>query len=60
MHEPDGPSSPSRQDEASYSAEQFGHPRGTLAIVLIYAIIFVLSWLGLYVYQFLGRGVPQP
>jgi len=38
--------------------EDFGHPRGTLAIVLIYAVIFALSWGGLYVWQFLERGAP--
>ncbi len=60
MHERNGLPTSSPRDEDSYTAEDFGHPRGTLAIVLIYAIVFALSWLGLYVYQFLGRGVPQP
>lgn len=60
MRDSNEPASSSPRDEDSYSAEDFGHPRGTLAIVLIYAIVFALSWLGLYVYQFLGRGVPQP
>ncbi len=60
MSETSAPSTSSPVDEGSYSAEDFGHPRGTLAIVLIYAIVFALSWLGLYVFQFLGRGAPQP
>jgi hypothetical protein len=60
MHDRNGPSTSSSPDDASYSAEDFGHPRGTLAIVLIYAVVFALSWLGLYVFQFLGRGAPQP
>ena len=46
--------------EPSFTEEDFGHPRGTLAIVLIYALLFALSWGGLYVFQFLGRGAPQP
>ncbi len=33
-----------------------GHPRGTLAIVLIYAALFVLGWLALYYAEFLPRG----
>lgn len=53
-------SASSTGDDASYSAEDFGHPRGTLVIVLVYALVFVLGWLGLYLFQFLDRGVPQP
>jgi len=33
-----------------------GHPRGTLAIVLIYAVLFILGWLVLYYGEFLPRG----
>jgi hypothetical protein len=54
------PSTSSLMDEAHYSAEDFGHPRGTLVIVLIYGLFFALGWLGLYLFQFLGRGAPQP
>ena len=42
------------------SPEDIGHPWGTLAIVILYGLLFALSWLGLYVYQFLGRGAPRP
>jgi hypothetical protein len=44
----------------STAAEDFGHPRGTLAIVILYGLLFALGWLGLYVFQFLGRGAPRP
>jgi hypothetical protein len=37
-----------------------GHPRGTLAIVIIYGLLFVLGWLGMYLYMFLPRGLLQP
>ncbi len=37
-----------------------GHPRGTLAIVILYALLFALGWIGLYVFEFLPRGAPQP
>ena len=33
-----------------------GHPKGTLAIVFLYATIFVLGWLILYYGAFLPRG----
>ena len=60
MNEPVEPVSKAPIDEDNFTEEDFGHPRGTLAIVLIYGILFVLIWAGLYVFQFLGRGVPQP
>ena len=50
----------SAETPADESSEDFGHPRGTLAIVIIYALIFALSWGGLYVWHFLGRGAPTP
>lgn len=60
MNQMEDPSKPAPESESSYSAEEFGHPRGTLAIVLIYGLIFAASWLGLYLFQFLDRGAPQP
>jgi hypothetical protein len=36
-----------------------GHPRGTLAIVLIFGTLFLLGWLAMYVFMFLGRGAPH-
>ena len=35
------------------------HPRGTLAVVLIYAALFALGWFGVYFFLFLGRGAPS-
>ena len=52
------PGSSALADEDAFTEEDFGHPRGTLAIVLIYAVIFALSWAGLYIWQFLERGAP--
>lgn len=34
------------------------HPRGTLAIVLIFALLFTLGWFGVYALVFLERGAP--
>jgi hypothetical protein len=39
--------------------EAIGHPRGTLAIVVAYAVLFVLGWLALYFFRFLGHGAPH-
>ncbi len=36
------------------------HPKGTLAIVLIYAALFALGWIALYFGEFIPRGAPQP
>lgn len=43
-----------------FRPEDLGHPRGTLAIVIIYGLLFGLAWLGMYLYVFLPRGLPQP
>jgi hypothetical protein len=37
--------------------EDFGHPRGTLAVVGIFGALFLLGWLGMYFGMFLQRGV---
>jgi hypothetical protein len=34
------------------------HPRGTLAILLIYALLFALGWIAIFVGLLLGRGAP--
>jgi Cytochrome c oxidase subunit IIa family len=39
--------------------EDFGHPRGTLAIVIVFAVLFVLAWFGMYLFLFLQRGAPH-
>ena len=36
------------------------HPRGTLAIVLVFGLLFALGWVATYVFLFLGRGAPHP
>ena len=60
MNESVEPTSTAPVDEDVFTEEDFGHPRGTLAIVLVYGLIFAFTWLGLYVWQFLGRGAPTP
>jgi hypothetical protein len=40
--------------------QDLGHPRGTLAIVLIFGALFLLGWLAMYIFMFLERGAPHP
>jgi hypothetical protein len=46
------PSSPESSDSP--------HPTGTLAIVVIYAALFVGGWLAMYLLVFLSRGPVTP
>lgn len=34
------------------------HPRGTLAILAVYGLVFGAAWLALYFLEFLSRGAP--
>lgn len=57
----DRPATDEAPDEVTDEAlASLGHPRGTLAIVILYALLFALGWVGLYVFEFLPRGAPQP
>lgn len=47
-------------DEETVDLDKIGHPRGTLAIVLIYAALFALGWAFLYFVEFVPRGAPHP
>ena len=47
------------RDDNSVSLDQLGHPRGTLVIVILFAVLFGLAWLGMYVFVFLERGAPH-
>jgi hypothetical protein len=39
--------------------EEIGHPRGTLAIVIVFGLLFGLAWLATYFLVFLERGAPH-
>lgn len=45
--------------EASLVPEGFEHPRGTLAVVGVFGLLFALAWLGTYLFVFLERGLPH-
>ncbi|HMB54966.1 MAG TPA: hypothetical protein VKU40_16735 [Thermoanaerobaculia bacterium] len=36
-----------------------GHPKGTLAVLVIYMLLFILGWAALYFGEFLPRGTPD-
>ena len=40
--------------------DELGHPRGTLAIVVVYGLLFGLGWLAMYFLRFLAHGAPHP
>ena len=40
--------------------DEIGHPKGTLAIVALYALLFIAGWIFLFATQFVPRGTPQP
>jgi hypothetical protein len=39
--------------------EDLGHPRGTLAILIAFGVLFMLAWLATYLFVFLERGAPH-
>jgi hypothetical protein len=39
--------------------KDFGHPRGTLAIVAVFGLLFAIAWFVMYVFVFLERGAPH-
>ncbi len=41
-------------------ADLGGHPKGTLAIVAVYGLLFVAGWLILYFAVFVPRGALTP
>lgn len=43
-------------DRSEEDRENFGHPRGTLAVVAIFGTLFLLGWLAMYFGMFLQRG----
>lgn len=57
---PGAPGEPDRPATADDEAPiDLGHPVGTLAIVALYGVLFVLGWIALYAFEFLPRGAPH-
>ena len=38
---------------------EFEHPKGTLAIVIIFGALFALGWFAMYFLRFMAAGVPH-
>jgi hypothetical protein len=56
---PDSARSPDPSELSESDLEALGHPRGTLAIVILYGLLFALGWLALYFFRFLEQGAPS-
>jgi len=56
------PSAPPSQNSGAEQVrlEEIGHPRGTLAIVILFGLAFGAAWFLMYVFEFLRRGAPHP
>lgn len=57
VERPSPPSAP--QPPGPESPVEFEHPRGTMAIVIIFGALFGLGWLAMYIFRFLAMGAPQ-
>lgn len=44
---------------SSDDLSQIGHPRGTLAIVIMFAIVFAAGWFAFYLLRFMQAGAPH-
>jgi len=55
---PDPEHSSQKPESVEHSPEEFGHPRGTLVIVIVFGLLFGLAWLAMYLF-FLQRGAPH-
>jgi hypothetical protein len=51
--------SPPPTDSDADILKEIGHPRGTLAIVIVFGLLFALAWLATYFLIFIGRGAPH-
>ena len=55
MH-PSEPLPGAENSDITVSLEEIGHPKGTLAILAIYMLLFVVGWVAFYFFLFLSRG----
>ncbi len=57
--EPESMSSSSSEEPDPNAPVEFEHPRGTMAIVVIFGVLFGAGWLAMYIFRFLALGAPQ-
>jgi len=53
------PSQPVERPASDRAPDAEEHPRGTLAIVFVFGLLFLFGWLAVYVFVFLQRGAPH-
>lgn len=46
----------STEPRTEVDLDEIGHPKGTLAVLAVYMLLFVVGWIGLYFFLFLSRG----
>lgn len=39
--------------------DMVGHPRGTLAIVIVFAVLFAAGWFTMFLLRFMEQGAPH-
>jgi hypothetical protein len=44
------------RESAEVDLSVLEHPRGTLAIVAVFGVLFALAWLAMFFFSFLARG----
>ncbi|MEM8960497.1 MAG: hypothetical protein AAGD38_03390 [Acidobacteriota bacterium] len=49
----------SEDTQPEVSLEDIGHPKGTLAVLVVYMLLFVFGFLGMFFFEFLPRGNPD-
>jgi len=47
------------EEKYSDPLERIGHPKGTLAVLALYMLLFILGWAALYFGEFVPRGTPD-
>jgi hypothetical protein len=52
-------SSPDRKPNDVPPGVGSGHPRGTLALVILMGLFFAVGWLAMYFGVFVARGLPH-
>jgi hypothetical protein len=50
---------PHPPDPTGDVTEIAGHPRGTLAIVIVFAVLFAAGWFAMFVFRFMEQGAPR-
>lgn len=50
---------PRSPDAGDGLPDAIGHPRGTLAVVVIFGVLFALGWFAMYLIRFAGQGMPH-